>query len=83
MDNMTKHKQCVLDNNGMIIESSDDIPKSIAGYLVDITKKARNILSVKDKINSIEIFLDNSTILIKDNCSTNINMTMIIDNKEA
>ena len=83
MDNMYKHKQCILDNKGMIIESSEDFPKSISGYLVDITNKARNILSVKDKINSIEIFLDNSTILIKDNCSTNINMTMIIDNKDA
>ncbi len=79
---MEKHPQCVMDSNGMIIEKSDSFQTNISGYILDISQKARDVLESKDGVNSIELFFDNKVILIKDNCVTGINMSMIVENKD-
>ncbi len=71
-----------MNSNGMIIEKSDDFQNNISGYILDISQKARDILEDKNGMNSIELFFDNKVVLIKDNCWTGLNMTMIVDNKE-
>jgi hypothetical protein len=83
VDNMKNNDYCIMDNNGMILEKSEKFNTQISGYLLDIKQKATSILgSNADAVNSVEIFFENSVVLIKDNSGTNINMTMIVDNKE-
>jgi hypothetical protein len=79
MDDIQEHDFAIHDNNGIPIEMSKHFNTGISGYAFDIIQKSRSILDSKDKINSIEIFYENAVVLIKDNVSTKLNMTMIID----
>ena len=69
-----------MNSNGMIIDKSNNFNKQNCGYLTDIMHKARNILPKSDFINSIEIFFDKSLIVIQDNNSTDLNMTIVVEN---
>jgi hypothetical protein len=80
--NHKEHPYAVIDKNGMLIESSEDCNKEVSGYLFDCIQKSRTVLNSEDSINSVEIFFDNYVILMKDNCSTNLSMAMIVDNKK-
>ena len=71
----------IMDNNGMIVERSNNFNQNVTGYVTDIIQKARNVLNKKDTLNSVEIFFENQTFLIKDNCSTNLNITTVLENK--
>ena len=71
----------IMDNNGMIVERSNNFNQNVTGYVTDIIQKARNVLNTKDTLNSVEIFFENQTFLIKDNCSTNLNITTVLENK--
>jgi len=77
---MENHNFACMNSNGMVIEKSQDFNHNNCGYLTDIIQKARNILPKKNFINNIEIFFDKSVILIQDNTSTDLNMTMIVEN---
>jgi hypothetical protein len=70
-----------MDNNGMIVEKSNNFNQNVTGYVTDIIHKSRKVLNSKDTLNSIEIFFENQTFLIKDNCSTNLNITTVLENK--
>jgi hypothetical protein len=78
MDNLKNSEYCLMDNNAMLLEKSNSFDLQITGRILDITQKAKAILGT-DAINFIEIFYENSVILIKDNHVANINMTMIVD----
>jgi hypothetical protein len=71
----------IMDNNGMIVEKSNNFNQNTTGYVTDIIQKSRKVLNSKDTVNSIEIFFENQTFLIKDNCSTNLNITTVLENK--
>ncbi len=71
----------IMDNNGMIVEKSNNFNQNATGYVTDIIQKSRKVLNSKDTLNSIEIFFENQTFLIKDNCSTNLNITTVLENK--
>lgn len=71
----------IMDNNGMIVEKSNNFNQNATGYVTDIIQKSRKVLNSKDTVNSIEIFFENQTFLIKDNCSTNLNITTVLENK--
>jgi hypothetical protein len=75
------HEYVIMDNNGMIVEKSNNFNQNVTGYVTDIIQKARNVLNTKDTLNSVEIFFENQTFLIKDNCSTNLNITTVLENK--
>ena len=74
------NEQAIFDRNGMIIEQTENFNSNIAGYLSDIVQKSREILNSKDTLNSIELFYENQVIIMKDNCSTNLHMVMIVEN---
>ena len=76
----------ILDKNGMVVEKSanfnkNNIPNEVTGYMTDIIQKSRELLDNKSTINSIEIFFENQVFVIKDNCSANLNIISILDNK--
>ena len=72
----------IMDKNGMIIEKTNNFNTNITGYVTDIIQKTRGLLDTKDTLNSIEIFFENKMFLIKDNCSTNLNITTLVENKK-
>lgn len=80
MDQATKY--AVIDNNGMIIEHGNGMNTSLCGHVSDILEKSRDILNSKDSVNSVEIFFDHSTMVVKDNCSTNLSMVTVISNSK-
>jgi hypothetical protein len=80
MDNKNS-EYCIMDNNGMVLEKSDVFDTKISGHVLDLTHRASSLLDSTNNVNSIEIVFDNSVILIKDKVAENINMTMIVDNK--
>jgi hypothetical protein len=80
MDNKDQ-EYVIMDNNGMIIEKSENFNKNITGYVTDVIQKSRSILNTNDTLNSVEIFFENQVFLIKDNCSTNLNITSLVENK--
>ncbi len=73
----------IMDNQGMIVENSENsyINPNSTGYISDIINKTRTVLKGSDSVNSIEIFFENQTIMIKDNCSNNLNITTVLPNK--
>lgn len=71
---------CISDKNGFVIEQTKDF-KISSGYITDIVNNAKKIMNPNSNVNSIDIFFEDYTILIKDNSSTNLNMTMIVENK--
>ncbi len=71
----------IMDNKGMVIEKTDNINQGISGFLSDIINKTRSVLKSSDSVNSIEIFYENQTLMTKDNCSNNLNITTLVSNK--
>lgn len=71
----------IMDKSGMVVEKSNNFNTGISGYLTDIIQKSRSVLKSEDTINSVEIFYDNSLLLIKDNCSANLSMTYLVKDK--
>lgn len=72
---------CISDKNGFVIEKSESFNTSDNGYATDIAHNVRRIVNSNSTVNTIDIFFENSTVVIKDNSSTNLHMTMIIENK--
>jgi hypothetical protein len=72
----------IMNENGMIVEKSTNFNQGTAGYITDIIHKTRSLLNAKDSINSIEIFFENQVFLVKDNCSTNLNITTVLENSK-
>jgi hypothetical protein len=79
MDNLKNMEYCLMDNNAMPLEKSNSFDLNITGNILDITQRAKNILTPSTGPNSIEIFYESQVVLIKDN--HNLNMTLIADNK--
>jgi hypothetical protein len=80
---MDKNNQyAIMDNSGMVIEKSLGFNKDLCGYATNVINKSRDILKTKDTMNSIEIFFENSIFLLKDDCSTNLTIAMIDENKK-
>lgn len=79
MENTDNYEYAIHDKNGMPIEISKNFDSKISGYAFDIIHKSKAILEPTNSINSIEIFYENAVVLMKDNCLTNLNITMIID----
>jgi hypothetical protein len=75
------NEDCLMDNNGMTLEKSTSFDLQLSGRLLDIAQKSRTILGSDSVVNSIDIFFENSIVLIKDNQTAGVNMTMIVDNK--
>ena len=71
----------IMDNKGMIVEKTDNISLHTTGYISDLINKTRSVLKGSDSVNSIEIFYENQTFMIKDNCSNNLNITTVLQNK--
>ena len=71
----------IMDNQGMVIEKTERMNQNISGYLSDIINRTRSVLKNSDSVNSIEIFYENQTFITKDNCSNNLNITTIVQNK--
>jgi hypothetical protein len=73
----------IMDNQGMVVEKTDNllVNQNCTGYISDIINKTRSVLKGSDSVNSIEIFYENQTIMIKDNCSNNLNITTLLANK--
>ncbi len=69
-----------MNSNGMVIDKSNDFNVKNCGYITDIVQKTRSILTKNDFINSIEIFFDKSVVVIQDNNSTDLNMTVVVEN---
>ena len=74
------NEQAIFDKNVMTIEQTENFNPKISGYLTDIVQKSREILNSQDTLNSIELFYENQVIILKDNCSTNLHMAMIVEN---
>ncbi len=72
----------VMDNNGFMIEKSKNFNTSISGYAFDIVQKARKILNNDTTYNNVEIIFENQTILLKDDCSSKLNMCMIVSEEK-
>ena len=68
-----------MNSNGMIIDKSNDFVKQNCGYISDIVQKARNILPKNDFVNNIEIFFDKTLMVIQDNNSIDLNMTIVVE----
>jgi hypothetical protein len=75
------NEYCLMDNNGMTLEKSTSFDLQLSGRLLDIAQKTRAILGSDSAVNSIDIIFENSIVLIKDNQTAGVNMTMIVDNK--
>jgi len=71
-----------MNSNGLIIEKSNLFNKNNCGFITDIVQKTRNILPNNDFINNIEIFFDKTLVVIQDNNSNDLNITMIVDNEK-
>ncbi len=71
----------VMDDKGMIIEKTDNLNPNISAYITDIINKTRSVLKDRDSVNSIEIFFENQTVMVKDNSSNNLNITTVVQNK--
>jgi hypothetical protein len=77
----SEQEYIIMDDFGMVIEKSMNFNRALPGYLTDIIKKSRGILNADEKdgkINSIEVFFDNSIILIKDDIPNNLNISTLI-----
>lgn len=72
----------VMDNNGFIIEKSKKFNTSISGYAFDIVQKARKILNNDSTFNNIDIIFEKQTILMKDDCSSKLNMCIIVSEEK-
>jgi len=72
----------VMDNNGFMIEKSKKFNTSISGYAFDIVQKARKILNNDSTFNTIDIIFENQTILMKDDCSSKLNMCIIVSEEK-
>jgi hypothetical protein len=77
-----ENEYAIFDQNGMTIEKSENFNNKISGHLTDIVQKSREILNSQDTLNSIEIFFEKQVILLKDNCSTNLHMALIVENNK-
>lgn len=77
-----ENEHAIYDRNGMIMQKTENFNIKIGGYLTDIVQKSREILNSQDTLNSIELFYENEVILVKDNCSTNLHVVMIVENNK-
>jgi hypothetical protein len=82
MESNIGSEYAVMDNNGFMIEKSNNFNTHISGYAFDIVQKARKILKNDNSYNNIEIIFENQTILLKDDCSSNLNMCMIVSEEK-
>lgn len=81
MDYDLNQPYCIMNSNGYVIERSDNFINSINGQLSDIVQKSKKILP-NDNINTVEIFFENKTILIKDSLANDLNISMIVNNEK-
>jgi hypothetical protein len=69
------------DNNGFIIEKSEKFNEKIVPFLNNIIHKGKAILEEDGNNFAIDLFFDNATCVLKSNTSTNLNISMIVNNK--
>ena len=82
MESKIENDFVVMDNNGFIVEKSNNFNSTISGYAFDIVQKSRKILSNNITFNNIEIFFENQTIIFKDDCSSKLNMCVIVTDEK-
>lgn len=69
----------VFDNNGLTLEKKGVLDLQHVGFISNIVRKSRKLLNGSDTMNNIEIFYDDSMLMITDNPSSNLAIAVLAE----
>lgn len=69
----------VFDNNGLTLDKKGILDLQHVGFISNIVMKSRKLLQSSDSMNNIEIFYDDSILMITDNPSSNLAVAVLAE----